>query len=382
MIKKKLRIGFVLDDSLDTTDGVQQYVLTLGKWLSAQGHIVKYLVGQSSRTDINGVHSLGKNIAVRFNQNKLTIPLPTSNNKIEKLLAQEKFNVLHVQMPYSPFLAGRIISAADSTTAIVGTFHILPASNLVSLATGVLGKIVQKQLTRFDAICCVSEPAHNYMQKVFRTTGTVIPNGIDVANFSTNIKPKRSEKPKIVFLGRLVERKGAEYLLRAFARMKNNDKLQLVIGGRGPRLASLERLANNLGIEKSVNFLGFVPESDKAELLRSATIAVFPSVGGESFGIVLIEAIASGAGVVIGGNNSGYSSVLTGPKEQLIDPKDTEQFSNRLESIIEDASLAKTLHDWQQTLLKDFDIETVGPKVIKLYAAALHKRRESGIMTL
>lgn len=371
-----LKIGFVLDDSLDTTDGVQQYVLTLGKWLSSQGHSVKYLVGQSTRQDLDGLHSLGRNIKVRFNQNSLSIPLPSSRKNIKKLLDAENFDVLHVQMPFSPLLAGRIIAAASPKITIVGTFHILPASKFVSSATRVLGKVVQKNLSKFDAICCVSEPARQYMNKVFKIDGVVIPNGVDVAAFRSN-GPKKvtKSKPKIVFLGRLVERKGVEYLLKAFAQMKNRDQLQLVVGGKGPLLNSLKKLASDLNIEKSVNFLGFVSESDKVELLRSAKIAVFPSVGGESFGIVLVEAIAAGAQVVVGGDNPGYRSVLVGPSEQLVDPRDEAAFSRRLDTIIVNDSLAQTLHLAQQKLLKKFDIETVGPKILKMYELSIDKPR-------
>lgn len=376
MTRVQLKIGFVLDDSLDSTDGVQQYVITLGKWLTSQGHSVKYLVGKSNRQDLDGIHSLGKNINVRFNQNALSIPLPTSRSKIRKIIDIEDFDVLHVQMPFSPFLAGRIISAAKPRTALVGTFHVLPASNFVSSATKVLGRVVGKRLARIDVVCCVSEPARKYMNQVFHIDGKVIPNGVDVSSFRPVYhKLETSIKPKIVFLGRLVERKGVEYLLRAFAQMKNRDQISLVIGGKGPLLNSLKRTVSSLGIDHLVSFIGFVPETEKAELLRSATIAVFPSVGGESFGIVLVEAIAAGANVVIGGDNPGYRTVLSGPIEQLVDPQDVVEFSKRLVSIIENPTLAHKLHNSQQNLLTKFDIETVGPKIFDLYQSALQGRK-------
>src|SRR3990167_6303303 len=91
-----LKIGLVVDDTLDKPDGVQQYVLLVGAWLSAQGHEVHYLVGQSSRTDLPNVHSLAKNVPVTFNKNKLTVPLPANKRRIQQLLEQEKFYILHV----------------------------------------------------------------------------------------------------------------------------------------------------------------------------------------------------------------------------------------------------------------------------------------------
>jgi Glycosyltransferase Family 4 len=123
-----MKIGFVLDDTLDSTDGVQQYVLTLGKWLKDQGHDVHYLVGATKRRDIPDVHSLSRNMSVRFNGNQMSMPLPAKKFEITALLSTEKFDVLHVQVPYSPLLAHRVIMAAPPQTAIIGTFHIAPNS--------------------------------------------------------------------------------------------------------------------------------------------------------------------------------------------------------------------------------------------------------------
>ena len=104
-----MKIGFVLDDTLDTADGVQQYVLLVGGWLKRQGHDVHYLVGHSTRKDVDNIHSLARNVRVSFNKNRLSVPLPASTRAIKNLLKAEKFDVLHIQMPFSPFLAGKII---------------------------------------------------------------------------------------------------------------------------------------------------------------------------------------------------------------------------------------------------------------------------------
>src|SRR5579875_4032120 len=100
-----MKIGMVLDDTLDTPDGVQQYVLQVGRWLSAQGHDVHYLVGATTRTDIPNIHSLSRNKQVRFNGNRMSMPLPASRKKLKQFLRTEQFDVLHVQVPYSPFMA-------------------------------------------------------------------------------------------------------------------------------------------------------------------------------------------------------------------------------------------------------------------------------------
>src|SRR5487761_1271885 len=102
-LSKKLKIGLVVDDTIDKPDGVQQYVLALGKWFTEQGHEVHYIVGESHRADLPNVHSIARNVAVTFNGNRLTIPLPVPRRKIRNLLDQLNLDVIHVQSPHSPF---------------------------------------------------------------------------------------------------------------------------------------------------------------------------------------------------------------------------------------------------------------------------------------
>src|ERR1700760_451276 len=107
-----MKIGLVLDDTLDTPDGVQQYVIQVGTWLTAQGHEVHYLVGATERTDIPHIHSLSRNLKVKFNGNRMSMPLPTSKRTLKRFLHEQQFDVLHVQVPYSPFMAGRLLLSA------------------------------------------------------------------------------------------------------------------------------------------------------------------------------------------------------------------------------------------------------------------------------
>ena len=119
-----LTVGLVLDDSLDRPDGVQQHVLTLGAWLSDQGHRVHYLATTTRRTDLADLHDVGSALSVRFNGNRLSTPLPASARHLRTVLAAGGFDVLHVAMPYSPLMAGRVVARADESTAVVGTFHL------------------------------------------------------------------------------------------------------------------------------------------------------------------------------------------------------------------------------------------------------------------
>src|SRR5690606_12032477 len=103
-----MKIGFVLDDTLDTADGVQQYILLLGNWLTRQGHEVHYLVAQSKRDDHDNIQSMARQLRIKFNRNVVPLVLPTSPRKIASLLCQEQFDILHVQLPYSPAFGSRV----------------------------------------------------------------------------------------------------------------------------------------------------------------------------------------------------------------------------------------------------------------------------------
>ncbi len=391
-MNKTLKIGFVCDDTLDKPDGVQQYILSLGRWLNKNNHEVHYLVGQSVRDDISNVHSLSRNIKVSFNKNRLSIPLPSNSAKIKQLLDKERFDVLHVQMPYSPMLAARVIAAAPPTTAVIGTFHILPHSNFEKKATGGLRLLLRTSLKRFDKIISVSPAARDFAADAFKTDSIVIPNAIDVKYFKQagTSKNKVDGKTTIVFLGRLVKRKGPLYLVKALHRLTDQvpkENLRILICGKGPddyKVANAAKRAQLLSTDgqHGLHMLGFISEEEKVRLLAEADIAVFPSTGGESFGIVLVEAMAAGAGVVIGGNNAGYASVLGPCAHALFNPKDTAAFSRTLQLFIEDKALRQRTHEIQQSIVDQYDVDEVGPQIVKVYRQAIakiHQNKHNGV---
>ena len=366
MPSKPLKIGFVLDDTLDTPDGVQQYVLTLGTWFAKQGHEVHYLVGESSRKDIDNVHSMARNVKVRFNQNRLSIPLPTRKELIAQKLADLDLDVLHVQMPYSPLFAGRVIQAAPKKTKIIGTFHIVPASWLHSAGARSLELMNRRTLKRFATIISVSPAAARFAKTVFGIQSVIVPNAVSIEAMVH--RPIVNSISKIVFLGRLVERKGCQHLLAALKQLQAQygGDYEVIIAGKGPLLEKLQAYAQKHTLRR-IKFIGFVSEADKPALLAGADIAVFPSTGGESFGIVLIEAMAAGARVVLGGDNVGYQSVLGDHPDLLIDAHDTKSFANRLQYFLEHPKARTAAAEWAQSAIGQYDVSVVGNKVLKLY---------------
>src|SRR5579884_633977 len=179
----KLKVGLVLDTSLDTTEGVPQYVIHIGEWLRRQGHEVHYLVGETKRQDLPNIHSLSRNIAVRFNGSRTTIPLPTSRRKLRHFMQAHNFDVLHVQTPHHPLLAQRLIMAAPANTAVVGTFHILPYNWLSRAGNKLLGLWLRPSLKRFDKMLAVSSAAADFCYKSFGVAASVLPNVVDYKQF-------------------------------------------------------------------------------------------------------------------------------------------------------------------------------------------------------
>jgi phosphatidylinositol alpha-mannosyltransferase len=376
--KKSLKIGLVLDDSLDKPDGVQQYVLAIGEWLASVGHDVHYLVGETARQDIPQVHSLSRNLAVRFNGNRMSMPLPTSKHKLKQFLNDQQFDVLHVQVPYSPFLAQRLVLAAGPQTVIFGTFHILPNSALVSLANKGLGIWTRRSLQRFDEIVSVSEAASIFALKTFGIKTRVLPNVIDYSRFhqAAPLPEYADDTLTLLFLGRLVPRKGCQLLLAAVAQLDLTllSPFRVLICGKGPLNKKLHQYVATHGLEDIVTFVGFVSETDKPRYYASADISVFPSSGGESFGIVLLEAMASGQAAVLAGDNPGYRSVLGDKPELLFDPLDAAILAEKLRTFMTEPMRRKAAQTWGSTYTQAFDTAIVGNQLVEAYHQALRKR--------
>jgi phosphatidylinositol alpha-mannosyltransferase len=375
----RLKIGLVLDDSLDKVDGVQQYVLGVGEWLRQQGHDVHYLVGETKRQDIANIHSLSRNLKVRFNGNRMTMPLPTSHAKLRRLLAEQHFDVLHVQLPHSPFMAHRLVLEADSETAVIGTFHIIGNDGLVTLATKVLGTWTRQSLRRFDEILAVTDAAGSFARKTFQVKTVTLPNVFNYPVFhkASPLAKYQDGVMNILFLGRLVPRKGCQLLLEAVAHLNHEASLpnfRVVICGKGPLAAKLQHYVAQQRLESLVEFVGFVSEADKPQYYSSADITVFPSTGGESFGIVLLEGMASGHAAVLAGDNPGYRSVMAPHPEFLFDPNNAMKLADRLKAYLTDGQLRETARAWGERYAAEFDIAVVGPRIMKVYRQALRKR--------
>jgi phosphatidylinositol alpha-mannosyltransferase len=377
---ESLKIGLVLDTSLDPPDGVQQYVVGIGEWLRSQGHEVHYLVGQTERRQLPNIHSLSRNVPVISNGNRTTIPLYARRRAVRQVLAEVDFDILHVQMPHHPFMAQRVVLAADKRTAIIGTFHIAAYSWLETVGTKLLGWLLYPSLRRFDRIVSVSSAAAVFARQTFHIQTDILPNVIDYDLFhAAQCLPQYDDDVlTILFLGRLVQRKGCLLLLQAIKQLSEESGMpafRVVICGKGPQAQQLKAYIAAHGLADIVEMVGFVSEADKPRYYASADISVFPSSAGESFGIVLLEAMASGKAAVLAGDNPGYHSVMAPRAELLFNPRDAEALAKTLKSFLTDTKRREAAAQWGAGYSRTFDVGTVGTKLVDIYLQALHKRR-------
>lgn len=375
-----LTIGFVFDDTLDALDGVQQHITTIGTELARRGHDVHYLVGETHHSPVPQTVSLARNVMVSFNGNRMRIPLPVRKREIRAVLARNDYDILHIQAPYSPLFGGRVLKCAPQSTGVVATYHIAPIDRRARYGGRALGLVNAHSHRRVDEVIAVSQVAAQYAQFTAHTHGTIIANPVNVEKFATaaHRATRDAAHPHIVFLGRLVPRKGAQLLLDALDYGRHGmfpmPGLHVTIAGDGPLMDDCVQRAARL--RTPVQFVGTVDEG-KADLLASADVAVFPAIGGETFGIVLPEAIASGAGVTLAGDNPGYRWTMRGDEDALfsVGPDHARVLAERITRALTDAPWARRLHAREEALLDRYNVQAVTDEVEQVYARAIADRR-------
>jgi phosphatidylinositol alpha-mannosyltransferase len=380
-----LRIGLVIDDGLDRPDGVQQIVLALGRRLTGLGHEVHYLTSTTERTDLPNLHVLAPSIGVKFNGNRLSTPRPASRAALRRLMAEVPFDVLHVCMPYSPVLAGRVVSAAPARTAVVGSFMIYPQDALTRWGIRGLGLLEHRRLRRFVSINANSESSQESATEAFRRPVPILGPPVELPAAGTlpaaagPAGPDDADRPRrIVFLGRLVERKGPRELLDAVAaldRIPGTPPWTLTLAGRGPLLDELRTRAAAAGLADRVELPGFVAEEDKMALLAGADLVVLPSTGGECFGISVVEALAAATGVVLAGDNPGYRTPMAGLEDQLVDPGDTVGFARTLARWLGDDAGRAAAPERQRPAAARYEAGAITEQTVAWYTEAIEAHR-------
>jgi len=375
---EKLSIAYVFDSTYKPAEGVARYIETLGEYYREQGHNVSYIVG-SSIYDNPSVYPVARMVSVKANGNHVDLPLPISKRKARDLLEKIRPDILHIQAPYGP-IGWRFANEASKETAIIGTFHSVPKSTMDKLRHNAIGMLSRRSLRHFDRMISVSPAAKEVALNTYGIDSEVIPCPVNLNKFKVGKRLHQYDDGKfnIVFLGRLEERKGCQHLLSAVGLIDVStlSKTRVIIAGDGPLLPKLQLQSSSLGLDEAVSFLGFIDDEKVADLFASADIAVFPATGGESFGIILVEAIASGAGVVIGGDNAGYRFVL-GDNKYLFDPTNEKSLAQYLTRIISYPKGLVESHAYQHKELGRFDVAIVGSKIMEIYKTILKKKKST-----
>jgi phosphatidyl-myo-inositol alpha-mannosyltransferase len=258
----------------------------------------------------------------------------------------------------------------------VGTFH-AAASPSAAWMYRQARPLLRPAFAALAGRIAVTEVARATIADVFPANYQIIPNGIEVAQFQAVRRTQTANRPTILFLGRVEPRKGAAVLLAALPRLRQlalaaGDPIpRIVIAGEGPELAACKKLA---GDDAAVRFVGAITENEKSLYFASADVFCAPSLGGESQGIVLLEALAAGAAVVAS-DIPGYRTVLT-PEEtgELVPPHDPEALAQALHRVLHDGALHARLVAQGRLAVQRYDWAQVGREVEAVYRAALARQ--------
>ena len=294
-----MRIGIVCPYSFDIPGGVQYHVRDLAEVFIAQGHRVSVLAPADEDTVLpDYVVSAGRAIPVRYNGSVARLNIgPISAAKVSRWLEAGDFDVLHLHEPITPSVAILALWAAEGP--IVATFH---TSNLRSRALQAAYPMVRPSLEKITGRIAVSEDARRTVTTHLGGDAVVIPNGVFVDRFDLAARHPdwvgTPQRPTVAFLGRMAEpRKGMPVLAAALpAVLRAVPGLRVLVAGPGNPDDIRATMAPK--VAAACEFLGAVSDEDKARLLRSVDVYLAPNTGGESFGIILIEAMSAGAAVL------------------------------------------------------------------------------------
>jgi phosphatidyl-myo-inositol alpha-mannosyltransferase len=375
----------------DSAGGVADLVVHLHDGRKKRGHTVKIITPRPSSSDIKQPPEdyilLGNISGNRFSAGLGTAGTWTfdiDSDEVAEAMDREKFDVINFHEPWAPILARQILQHSNS--AHVGTFH----ANLFDSAAGkslvnLFVPYAKGVGEKLDLVTAVSPapaavilekggPDHRLVQNI-----RYIPNGIDLKKYSKRpaLAVKHPQIKTILHVGRLEGRKGIKYLLRAYSQLAaRRDDVQLMIAGKGPEEQKLRDFVDEQKIPR-VTFLGYISEADKIYHLHRADVFCSAANRGESFGIVLLEAMAAGTPIVAG-DNIGYIHVMrdTGAIS-LVNPKDIVDFSRRLEIMLFNNDIQTVWLKWAKKYIKNFDYPRIIDQYLDAYkeAIALHENK-------
>ncbi|AYF76685.1 glycosyltransferase family 1 protein [Nocardia yunnanensis] len=360
-----MRIGMVCPYSFDVPGGVQAHVVELAQVLIERGHKVSVLAPAADDTPLpDFVVSAGKAVAIPYNGSVARLSFgPTAYTRIRRWIAENDFDVLHIHEPNAPSLSMLALKIAEGP--IVATFHTSTTKSLVlSTFQGVLRPYHEKISGRI----AVSELARRWQVEALGGDAVEIPNGVDVPAFAH--APLLEGYPRagksVLFLGRFDEpRKGMEVLLGALPELvRRHPDLEVLIVGRGDE----DRLRREAGdLAGHLRFLGQVSDAEKASAMRSADVYVAPNLGGESFGIVLVEAMAAGTAVVASDLDAFRRVLRDGTAGMLVPVGDAGRLAAAISTMLTDDAVRDEYIRCANQVVGEYDWPVVAEQILRVY---------------
>ena len=369
MAENTLKIGLFTPYDLALHGGVNNHVVNLHKSFQSTGldsHLVGPHSGNGNSKD-ESVTFVGSAVPVPTKGSIARVSLSLwQNPRVKRIIKQKEFDVIHVHEPFSSVITlSALGSQVPESVVKIATFHTFQGSNLYRLVSS---KLLNRYASELDGRIAVSEPARDFINTYIPGTYSIIPNAVNVRDFQ-NAEPMVNLKDKVnlLYVGRLERRKGLIYLLRAYRKLTlHQDNLRLIVVGGGS-LGKNERrfLENNSSMD--VLFTGEISDYEKFNYFKSADIFCSPSVGQESFGIVLLEAMASGV-VVVASNIPGYASVIRDNKNGLLfEVENSDSLYEVLTELLTNKELKDRLTKSASLLVNDFDWSEISQKIVHFY---------------
>ncbi|MEU6119001.1 glycosyltransferase family 4 protein [Streptomyces sp. NPDC047117] len=359
-----MRIGIVCPYSWDVPGGVQFHIRDLAEHLIRLGHEVSVLAPADDETPLPPyVVSAGRAVPVPYNGSVARLNFGfLSAARVRRWLHDGAFEVIHIHEPASPSLG--LLACWAAQGPIVATFH---TSNPRSRAMIAAYPILQPALEKISARIAVSEYARRTLVEHLGGDAVVIPNGVDV-DFFARAEPKEEWQGRTIgFIGRIDEpRKGLPVLMKALPEiLAQVPDARLLVAGRGDEKEAVANLPAEL--RDRVEFLGMVTDEDKARLLRSVDLYVAPNTGGESFGIILVEAM-SAAAPVLASDLDAFAQVLDqGEAGELFTNEDAGALAASAVRLLRDPARLAELRERGSRHVRRFDWSTVGADILAVY---------------
>ncbi|MFF0430090.1 glycosyltransferase family 4 protein [Streptomyces sp. NPDC004520] len=359
-----MKIGIVCPYSWDVPGGVQFHIRDLAEHLIRLGHEVSVLAPADDDTPLPPyVVSAGRAVPVSYNGSVARLSFGfLSAARVRRWLHDGTFDVVHIHEPASPSLG--LLTCWAAQGPIVATFH---TSNPRSRAMIAAYPILQPALEKISARIAVSEYARRTLVEHLGGDAVVIPNGVDVDFFARAEPRKEWQGETLGFIGRIDEpRKGLPVLMRALPKiLAERPGARLLVAGRGDEEEAVASLPAEM--RSRVEFLGMVSDEDKARLLRSVDVYVAPNTGGESFGIILVEALSAGA-PVLAADLDAFAQVLDqGAAGDLFANEDADALAEAAIALLGDAARRAELSARGSAHVRRFDWSTVGADILAVY---------------